>query len=273
MVKNQAQSNNDDEKVLGIIGDPVTQVKSPAIFGEYFQRHGIKAVMIPLHVGPGNFCRVLEGLRAVKNFAGVVVTIPYKPDAYNLAHIISTMARDTQMANVLAPMNKDRWAADMLDGVGLINALQKRAIATTGLRTLVIGAGGAGTAVAVALQQLGRVASIDIVETDRRRAEILAAKLESADIVEADPEGYQLVVNCSPVGMSSAEIPVDVSRISPGTIVCDAIMEPPQTRFLQEAGKKGCIIVEGKEMLLGQVEPIVRFLGLQGGNTHAGEED
>jgi shikimate dehydrogenase len=272
MAKNQAQLNSGDEKVLGIIGDPVTQVKSPVVFREYFRRHGINAVMIPLHVGSGDFCRVLEGLRAVKNFAGAVVTIPYKPDAYNLAHKISPMARDTQMANVLAPIGKDRWAADMLDGVGLINALQKRAIATTGLRTLVIGAGGAGTAIAVALQQLGHVASIDIVETDRRRAEILAAKLENADIVDPEPEGYSLIVNASPVGMSSEEIPVNVSRISPGTIVCDAIMEPPQTRFLLEAEKKGCIIVEGKEMLLGQVGPIVRFLGLQGGDTLAGEE-
>ncbi len=138
-----------DQTVLGIIGDPITQVKSPATFGEYFRLHGIKAVMVPLHVGLGDFQRVLEGLRGVKNFGGAVITIPYKYKAYNMASEKGPMALATGTANVLVPLGKNQWSAEMLDGVGLIYALRRRSIETKGLRTLIVGAGGAGTAIAM----------------------------------------------------------------------------------------------------------------------------
>jgi shikimate dehydrogenase len=114
---------------------------------------------------------------------------------------------------------------------------------------------------------LGQVASIGISDTNTKRAESLVAKLKNAEIVVPDPEFFQLVVNASPVGMGSDEIPLDASRCSPGTIVCDAIMHPPKTRLLQVAEQKGCVIVEGLEMLQGQVEPIVRFMGLEGSGS------
>jgi hypothetical protein len=78
-----------DQIVLGIIGDPIKQVKSPFTFGEYFRLHGINAVMVPLHVGNDDFQRVLEGLREVKNFGGTVITIPYK----GMRHIILRFKR------------------------------------------------------------------------------------------------------------------------------------------------------------------------------------
>ena len=257
------------EKVLGIIGDPVRQVKSPAIFEDYFRAGGINAVMVPLHVGSSDFQKVVEGLRSVKNFGGAIITIPHKHEAYKVARVRSPMVQKTEMANVLAPVGDDQWSAELFDGVGLINALQKRNITTAGKRALVIGAGGAGTAIAVALQQLGDVMSLGIADIDRQKAERLVLKLDNAESVEPNPENYQLVVNATPVGMNSDEIPADTSRILPGTIVCDAIMDPAKTRFLLESEQNGCIIVEGMEMLLGQVEPIARFLGLLSGSAPA----
>lgn len=254
---------SNSQRVLAIIGDPIHQVKSPGTFGKYFQTHDIGAVMVPLHVAAEDFSRVLKGLRGIKNFTGAVVTIPHKYDAYKVAHKRGPAAQATGTANVLAPFGKDQWSAEMLDGVGFINALEKRSIETAGLRTLIIGAGGAGTAIAVALEQLGRVGFIGIWDTDIQRAEALCAKLAQAEIVKPDTSEYQLVVNASPVGMGSDSMPLDSPRFSSGTIVCDAIMHPPKTRFLREAEKQGCIIVEGLEMLQGQVESIVRFLGLQ----------
>jgi len=257
------------KKVLGIIGDPVRQVKSPAIFEDYFRAGGINAVMVPLHVGSSDFQKVVEGLRSVKNFGGAIITIPHKHEAYKVARVRSPMVQKTEMANVLAPVGDDQWSAELFDGVGLINALQKRNITTAGKRTLVIGAGGAGTAIAVALQQLGDVMSLGIADIDRQKAERLVVKLDNAESVEPNPENYQLVVNATPVGMNSDEIPADTSRILPGAIVCDAIMDPAKTRFLRESEQNGCIIVEGVEMLLGQVEPIARFLGLLSGSAPA----
>ncbi len=260
-----------DMKVLGIIGDPVKQVQSPAVFNDYFQNRGVKARMVPLHVGSNEFKKALEGLRSVKNFAGAIITVPHKHEAFTVAAERSPMVTDTEMANVLVPVGRNQWSADMLDGVGLFNALRKRNIPTAGLRTLIIGAGGAGTAIAVALQQLGQVISFGIADIDDRRAEKLVAKLRNAERADPDPAAYQLVINATPVGMGSAELPADTRRIVPGTVVCDAVMDPPKTRFLREAENNGCTIVEGMEMLLGQLIPIVRFFGLQAGLTAAGE--
>jgi len=263
-IRDTPMTAENSHKVLVIIGDPIHQVKSPATFGKYFQTHDIDAEMVPLHVAAQDFHRVLEGLRGVKNLGGAVITIPHKYDAYKVAHKRGPMAQATGTANILAPFDEDQWSAEMLDGVGLINALEKRSIETAGLRTLIIGAGGAGTAIAVALQQLGNVASIGITDINTKRAEELVAKLADADVVEAAlPGDYQLVINASPVGMGSDEMPLDSAGFSSSTIVCDAIMHPAKTRFLREAEKRGCVIVEGLEMLHGQVESIVRFLGLQ----------
>jgi shikimate dehydrogenase len=249
-------------QITAIIGDPIIQAKSPAAFDIYFQAHGIDAVMVPLHVNEQSFASVLQGLRLIQNFAGAVITIPHKPLAYQIADECGPMARATHAANVLVPLKENRWAAEMFDGVGLIAALEQRSISVAGLHCLLVGAGGAGTAIAVALERLGKVGSISIADTDRDRAEALLSKLANAAIADPDPSAYQLIVNASPVGMRSNEVPLDISGCSPGTIVCDAIMDPPRTRLLEQAKKRGCVIVEGLEMLHGQVEKLARFMGL-----------
>lgn len=253
-------------QILAIIGDPIKQAQSPLAFGAYFKKHDIEAEMVPLHVTAPDFPKVLSGLRAIRNFAGIVVTIPHKPLAYKIAHFRGPMAAATGTANVLVPTGSDQWTAEMFDGIGLITALKTRKIDTSGFRVLVIGAGGAGTAIAVALEQLGQVASISIVEPDQVRATKLAAKLQNSEIAKPYPKNYQMVVNASPVGMRSDKVPLDVSLCSPETIVCDAVMDPAKTRLLHDAEKAGCTIVKGLEMLHGQIEHLVRFLGLMHNN-------
>ncbi len=254
-------------QIVAIIGDPIRQARSPAVFGSYFNKHRIEAVMVPLHVTAAEFDRVLSGLRRIRNFGGLVVTIPHKMRACQIADICGPMAQATGTANALVPIGDNQWSAEMFDGIGLLTALDKRQIAIAGLEVLLLGAGGAGTAIAVALEQRGRVGRISIVETDQTRAETLAAKLSSARVIAApgapvDLAAYQLIINASPVGMRSSELPLELIGCTAGTIVCDAIMDPPKTAFLRQAEKKGCVIVEGLQMLKGQVEPLARFLGL-----------
>lgn len=249
-------------KVLAIIGDPIEQARSPAVFGDYFRLHDIAAIMVPLKVSQANFAQALGGLRLVENFAGAVVTIPHKPLAYQIASSHGPMALATGTANVLAPIGKNHWAAEMYDGIGLINALQQKHISVSGMDALLLGAGGAGTAIAVALERLGKVASIGIVDPDRHRASALAAKLETATVVEPEPEQYQLIVNASPIGMRSDQVPFEATRCQSETIVCDAVMDPDMTSLLREAENSGCVVVKGVEMLHGQLQPLVEFLKL-----------
>jgi len=248
--------------VLAIIGDPINQAKSPFVFNNYFQLHCINAEMVPFHVHPEDFETVLNGLRKIRNFAGAIITIPHKRKAFEIAAIKGLHASKTNSANVMVPIEGNLWACDMLDATGLLNALQKRKIEIKGLKTLIIGAGGAGSAIAVALREIANVGQIGLVDINSKTAEQLAAKLENAEVVASNPEGYQLVVNASHVGMGTQEIPLNPSKLNPGTIVCDAIMDPPITRLLDEAKKKGCVIVRGLEILEGQVKPILEALNL-----------
>ncbi len=256
--------NDDHEtKVLAIIGNPIVQVKSPDVFGNYFRANGINAEMIPFRVYPSDFETVLSGLRRIQNFAGAVVTIPHKQAAFNAAVNKGVNSRAAMAANVIIPSATDQWSCEMLDGVGLINALKTRGMEPKGLRTLIIGAGGAGTAIAVALQQIGNVGKIGVADLEPRRAKELVKKLDNAEVVNPGLKDYQLVINASPVGMGTQELPFDPQLLIPETIVCDAIMYPTKTRLLSEAEKRGCVIVPGIEMLLGQVETIINFFGLQ----------
>lgn len=249
-------------KLLAIIGNPIEQVRSPAVFADYCRIHDIAAVMVPLKVSQANFAQVLKGLRLVENFAGAVVTIPHKTLACQIASSRGPMAKATGTANVLAPIGDNQWSAEMYDGIGLINALQKKKIDVTGLDVLLFGAGGAGTAIGVALERLGRVASIGIVDPDFDKASALAARLDTGAVVAPEPEHYQMIVNASPVGMRSEQAPFDAGRCQPGTIVCDAVMDPDLTSLLRQAEKNGCRIVKGLEMLHGQLEALVAFLKL-----------
>ena len=252
-----------ETQVLAIIGDPISQAKSPQVFADYFQRENIDAVLVPLHVRPPDLRRVIDSLHAIVNFAGLVITIPHKPAACALADDIGPLAAACGAANALVPLGDGRWQADMFDGVGLLKALEQRQVSIAGRKTLVVGAGGAGAAIVAALRTLGGVGPITIADIDSVRARQLAARFPGCVSGPADPAGFELVVNASPCGMASDDCPLDSARLSPDAIVCDAIMQPPHTRLLLEARQQhNCTIVAGLEMLQGQVQALVDFFAL-----------
>jgi hypothetical protein len=80
-----------------------------------------------------------------------------------------------------------------------------------------------------------------------------------------DPAGHDVVINATPLGMRPGDpLPVTVSRLAPGSLVCDIVTRPPQTRLLAEAAARGCVPHPGLPMLAGQVDLILDFLGLSG---------
>jgi shikimate 5-dehydrogenase len=84
----------------------------------------------------------------------------------------------------------------------------------------------------------------------------------------ADPAGHDLVINATPLGMKPGDpLPVPAERLAPGTVVCDIVTSPPQTRLLEEAGNRGCVTVPGMPMLACQVDLIIEFLGLHPAGT------
>ncbi len=167
-------------RVFGIVGHPIEQVRSPEMFTAEFRRRGRDAILVPLHVLPDDFDAVLPQLLRLANLGGLVFTIPYKARACALADVLGAQAQVVGAINALVKGADGRWQAEIFDGLGCVEAFRRRAISFTGKRVMLLGAGGAGSAIAVAVGH-ERPASLRIYDVDAGRATALAARVARAN--------------------------------------------------------------------------------------------
>lgn len=251
--------------MFGIVGDPVAQVRSPQVFNALFRAKGIDAIMVPMHVVPEAFERTVDGLRGVKNLGGLVITVPHKFAAATLLSVRSHRVEITGAANALC-LTDQGWAGDLFDGEGFAKGLESRHMALSGKRCAIVGAGGAGTAIALALVDR-HVRELRIWDLDPMRANTLKDRLaDSTNIpiaVSLPSRDDDIAINASPVGMVEGDgLPFDPGTLRRDALVCEAIMKPPKTRLLVEAERLGHPIQEGRHMLDHQVDSIWQFFRL-----------
>src|SRR4029079_2251847 len=134
-------------RVFGIVGDPIEQVRSPEMITAEMTRRGHDAVLVPMHVLPADFDDVLPRLLRLRNLGGLVFTIPYKARATVLADALGPQARTLGVINALGRGRDGRWRGDIFDGVGCVEAFRRRGIDLAGKRVMLVGAGGAGSAI------------------------------------------------------------------------------------------------------------------------------
>lgn len=254
-------------RLFGIVGHPIEQVRSPEMFSAEFARRGREALMIPVHVLPEDFDACLRSLMRVQNLDGLVFTIPFKQAACALADELGVQAQVVGAINALARQADGRWFGDIFDGAGCVEAFRRRRYGFAGQRVMLIGAGGAGSAIGVAVAH-ERPRAMRLFDPDTARVENLAEMVRGIDAsiaVEVGPptlDGVDILMNASPVGMlGDPSIPIEVQRIPPEVVVFDAIVKPEQTRLLAVAEASGCRVVRGREMMRGQIARMVDFFG------------
>jgi shikimate dehydrogenase len=153
----------------------------------------------------------------------------------------------------------------MTDGAAMVAALRRAGCEPTGKRALVIGAGGAGSAVALALIE-AEVATLAVADVDtRRRASLIERLAARAPAVvrtgTTDAAGFDLVVNATPAGMQPTDpLPVDATRLEPSAYVADLITRPALTPLLEAARRRGCIVVTGEDMFAAQAGDMADIL-------------
>lgn len=251
--------------LYAIIGDPIAQARSPEVFNRMFAERGIDAEMVPLHVRPAQLRAALDGLAAIDNFGGAVITIPHKPAAAAMATVRSARVDVAGVANALRPVCGG-WHADLFDGVGFTSGLPRGGHTAAVASAAVVGAGGAGLAIATALLDAG-TARVAISDLDAARAAAAQRALSGhfPGRVDCRPPGPgdALVVNATPVGMGEDDpLPFELDTLAPHALVADAIMKPPRTRLLIEAARRGHPTHEGRHMLDAQAEALWEFLGM-----------
>ena len=130
-----------------------------------------------------------------------------------------------------------------------------------------VGSGGVGSAIAASLARAG-AGALGLQDLDSAACEALAGRLASAYPRVAlatggkDPDGYDIVVNATPLGMKAGDpLPLEVSRLAPSAFVGEVVMKQEMTPFLAAARARGCTVQVGTDMLFEQIPAYLEFFG------------
>jgi shikimate dehydrogenase len=262
---NQVDFVNGKTRVYGIVGDPIEQVRSPEMVTWEMQKRDHNAVLIPMHIARDEFDTVMPHIMRMRNLDGLIFTIPFKAQAIALAKTLGPQASQIGAINALKKHSNGAWSGEIFDGIGCVEAFKQRGITLQDKRLQLIGLGGAGSAICVALAyekpKLLRLFDINAQTTERMAK--MVNTISPQTVVEVGlplAEGIDILLNASPVGMlSDARLPLAVEQFKKELIVFDAIVMPENTPLLSLAQDCGCQVVRGREMMLGQISKIVDY--------------
>ncbi len=254
-------------RAAGVIGSPIRHSLSPVIFNAAFGAAGLDWAYLAFDVPEGAAGLAMGGMRAL-GLEGLSVTMPHKAAVIDALDGLSDDAQALGAVNCITRRGA-LLHGDNTDGPGFIDALEiDEGIEVRGARCVVVGAGGAGRAVARALARSG-AASIAIVNRSpapAARAAGLAggvARVGSTD----DLEAAELVINATPLGMGVVvtttgepePLPLDVDRLGAGQVVIDLVYHPAVTPLLAAARERGLRTVNGLGMLIHQAAHAFRL--------------
>jgi shikimate dehydrogenase len=254
-----------ETRVFAIVGDPIAQVKSPFAVTQALNALGRNCVVVPIHVTQSDFGDFVRGAGLAKNLDGLIATVPHKFAAYARCTSATDRAHFLRAVNVIRRNPDGTWHGDMFDGQGFVDAMRASGAEPRGKRALLVGAGGAGSAIALALIEAG-LSELLVHDIDHARRDQLLARLKSKNgaIVDAgstDPKGCALVVNATPIGMGLDDpFPLQIDHLTSDMFVGDVITEPAVTPLIQVARRLGCRTQTGAEMFDAQLRSIRDFL-------------
>lgn len=253
-------------KVVMVTADPVAQLRTPDALNRIWEAEGRNAIAVPAHVPAPRLAEFVAGLRANRSVMGAVVTVPHKQSVVPLCDVLETQATIVGAVNVVRRESDGRLIGQTFDGLGFVEGLRARAIDPRGMRAVVLGAGGAASAIAVALLDAG-VARLDLHNRTAIRAIELADRLRGAfpaqdigcgltRLTDAD-----LVVNATAAGLNATdESPLPGDHLPVGAIAAEVVMSAQPTPFLAVAAERGLRTHDGIHMLAGQTRLIADYL-------------
>jgi 3-dehydroquinate dehydratase/shikimate dehydrogenase len=244
-----------DTEVYGVIANPVAHSMSPAIHNAAFRAVGRNAVYLPLKVDDP--ARFLEGFEPL-GLRGLSVTIPHKETVRELMDAVDELSAGIGAVNTVLIHDGRRSGrnTDVAAALSAIAHATERAgmEGLDGRKVLVVGAGGAGRAIAYGLVTRG--AEVTIANRTVSRAEKLASELgaRACGLDEMAGVSPDILVNATSIGMwpEVDETPVPKAMLRSGMVVFDSVYNPIQTRLLREAREAGCVTASGLEWFVKQ---------------------
>ncbi len=241
--------------LYAVLGSPIAHTLSPCIHKKAFAIKGIEADYIPLHMPPERLAQDIGVLR--HHFSGFNCTIPLKVE------IIPYLAETDQAASWLGSVNTVACRNGKLygystDGYGFLSSLALEGVSLTGKRVLLLGSGGVARVIAHECAAAGADVTIYArnPQTGRDLAETVQAHTGRAVTYtgQRPSVGFDLLVNCTPVGMSpkTDASPATKELLSGIPVVFDTIYAPAETLLLQTARECGAKTINGLCMLIYQ---------------------
>lgn len=255
--------------LLCLIGSPVGHSGSPAMYNFSFRHHGLDYAYMAFDIREDEAEAAVQAMRLL-NVRGFNVTMPCKNVVAGLVDELSPAARIIGAVNTVVN-DQGRLVGHMTDGGGFVRNLREHGVDVKDKKIVLLGAGGAATAIAVecALQGARAIsvfnASDPFLDRARTTAETLAVEvpgcqvkvicLEDQKALRDEIASGDILVNATSVGMKPREDATligDVTMFRPGLVVADTVYNPLETKLMRQAREAGCQVIGGKGMLLWQ---------------------
>ena len=256
--------------IFPVIGHPVTQVKAPMAFNALFRSAEVDALVVPLDLPPETVVETCRTLLASPSIGGLLVTVPYKKTLFELVDQPGEAAQLVGAVNVLRQSAEGAILGNLFDGVGLLSGFRAAGHDPKGRRIMILGAGGAGSAIAAALKSAnpGRIGIFDpdFVQASRLAGQLgsTSASLPIEPLRSTSGVSCDVVINATPLGLKESDpLPIDPATFAADTLVVDVIMEPATTALLRLAAVRGLPTHPGRPMLDHQLPAYLDSFQLQ----------
>ena len=236
-------------KIFGVIGNPVYKSMGYLIHNRAFKETGSTDIYVPFLVD--NVENFFKGFSPY--FEGLSVTMPFKESIMAEMDEIEETAKKIGAVNTVVRDGKS-WKGYNTDCMGALQALEKH-VDLKNKNVLIVGAGGTAKAIGYGVYEKGAKITVTY-NRDKEKGIRLGSELKAkvVSIQDVDKEEIDVLINCSPVGMSPnlEETPVPSRCLRKGMIVFDSVYNPIETRLIREARVSGCVTISGVELFVNQ---------------------
>lgn len=256
-------------KLLGLIGTPVEHSKSPEMYNYCFNKFGLDYAYLAFDIPLEKTEDAINALKTV-GFKGANVTMPCKQEVLKYMDELTPAAKAIGAINTIVNDN-GRLIGYNTDGMGYTKNLERSGVAVKGKRIVLLGGGGAASAIAAqaALEGAAKISIFNLKDafweklekTVQRIAEAVPGcefilnDLADKELLKKSIDEADILSNATRVGMApndNVTLIEDTSWFRKDLVVTDAVYAPPRTRFLKEAEAAGCTVCSGLGMLLCQ---------------------
>ena len=257
---------NFKQELVGCYGYPVAENPTQAMIEPAFRALGLDWRYLTLEVRPEGLKAAVEAAR-VFGFQGFNCTIPHKVEVIQYLDRLGESAE--LMGAVNCVVNRDgKLVGENTDGKGFVASLEE-IDDPAGKSVVIFGAGGAARAISVEMALAG-ANRISIVNRSEDRGQELTALLndkvkDRCPDLESNfvswngnfqiPSDTDIVINATSIGLYpdvDAKLALDSNTLTSNMIVADVIPNPPKTKLVKLAASKGCHVIDGLKMLVGQ---------------------